>query len=75
MICNGNSIVLPILILNVTIWDMNKTWHENNKMPANPTPKQRAKWHIEHLKNCNCRKPTANIQKLIDEYKKLEGLN
>lgn len=49
---------------------MNKSWHEKNKMPTNPTAEQRAKWHIEHLENCDCRKPTSNIQKLIDEYKK-----
>ena len=53
---------------------MNKTWHEKNKMPINPTPEQRAVWHIEHLKNCDCREPTPNIQKLIDEYKKLKNI-
>jgi len=47
---------------------MNKDWHQKNKMPANATDKQRVKWHIEHLNNCNCRKPTPKIQKMIDEY-------
>ena len=49
---------------------INKTWHEENRMPASPTRKQRAKWHIEHFKHCECRKPTPGVQKLIDEYKK-----
>jgi hypothetical protein len=48
---------------------MNKSWHEENKMAVNPTDKQRVVWHVEHLKNCDCRKPTPNIQKLIDKYK------
>jgi hypothetical protein len=47
---------------------MNKDWHQKNKMPVNATDKQRVEWHVEHLKNCDCRKPTPNIQKLIDEY-------
>jgi hypothetical protein len=47
---------------------INKQWHTNNKMPKNATEKQRAEWHIEHLKNCDCRKPTSKIQKMINEY-------
>lgn len=49
---------------------MNKLWHEQHKMPANPTREQRALWHIEHTKQCDCRKPTESIQKLMDEFKK-----
>ena len=56
---------ITLVLYNIT---MNKTWHESNKMPVNPTKKQQVAWHIEHLINCNCRKPTPNIQKLIDEY-------
>lgn len=48
---------------------INKEWHEKNRMPKCSTKDQRAKWHIEHLKACDCRQPTPNIQKLIDEYK------
>ena len=47
---------------------MNKDWHRKNKMPVNATDTQRVKWHIEHIKNCGCLKPTPNIQKLIDKY-------
>ncbi|MBN2176792.1 MAG: hypothetical protein JW722_03950 [Demequinaceae bacterium] len=47
---------------------VNKDWHLENKMPDKPTREQRAKWHIEHLKNCTCRVPTPAIQALIDEY-------
>ncbi len=48
---------------------MNKAWHEKNKMSTKPSDEQRAVWHIEHLKNCDCRKPSPNVQKLIEEYK------
>jgi len=56
------------IIPKVKAKKMNRDWHQKNKMPANTTDEQRAKWHIEHLKNCDCRKPTLNIQKLIDKY-------
>jgi len=49
---------------------INKAWHQQNKMPKNPTPEQKVKWHLEHLEHCACRKPTAALQKLIDEYKR-----
>ncbi len=49
---------------------INKEWHLSNKMPKNPTKHQRAKWHVEHAKNCSCRELTPNIIKLIKE----EGL-
>ncbi len=49
---------------------INKDWHQKNKMPTNPTKKQRLKWHQQHLKNCACRKPTPLIQKMLDESAK-----
>ncbi len=38
-----------------------------NIMPKNPTPEERINWHVSHLKNCSCRKPTG---KLLEELKK-----
>lgn len=34
---------------------INKEWHLKNKMPKNPTLKQRIEWHTEHQKHCKCR--------------------
>lgn len=34
---------------------INKSWHQANKMPKNPTLEQKIQWHLEHLKNCQCR--------------------
>jgi hypothetical protein len=33
---------------------INEEWHSKNKMPKNPSFKERVKWHIEHNKNCSC---------------------
>ncbi len=46
---------------------INEEWHLQNKMPKNPTLEQRIKWHLEHVKNCGCRKIEG---KLAVEMKK-----
>jgi len=46
---------------------INKEWHLKHKMPKNPTPEERIKWHIEHSKHCSCRAIPA---KLAEEIKK-----
>ncbi|OGL34980.1 hypothetical protein A3F65_02220 [Candidatus Saccharibacteria bacterium RIFCSPHIGHO2_12_FULL_47_16b] len=45
---------------------LNKEWHLSHRMPKNPTPQQRIKWHREHLMHCDCRQPTAAIRKLLN---------
>lgn len=34
---------------------LNSVWHQANKMPKNATLDQRIEWHLEHMKNCQCR--------------------
>lgn len=46
---------------------INKTWHEQHKMPKNPSFDQRVEWHLAHQKNCSCR-PISG--KLAEEMKK-----
>jgi hypothetical protein len=46
---------------------INKEWHEKNIMPKNPTMDQRIQWHLEHAKNCSCRKIEG---KIAEEMKK-----
>ncbi|HRI22439.1 MAG TPA: hypothetical protein PLA68_15865 [Panacibacter sp.] len=56
---------------------LNKEWHMAHAMPKNPSIEQRIQWHLEHLKNCNCRndipeKLKAEMRKRnieIDSYK------
>lgn len=47
---------------------INKEWHEQNPMPKNATFEQRVAWHLEHLKNCSCRRELP--KKLAEEMKK-----
>ncbi len=44
---------------------INAEWHKANRMPANPTRKQRAEWHYEHARNCGCRALTPSIVSLL----------
>jgi predicted CoA-binding protein len=34
---------------------INEAWHNANKMPDNPTPTQRVRWHFAHAMACGCR--------------------
>jgi len=47
---------------------INKIWHQSHKVPKSTTLEQRIEWHIEHLKNCQCR--TDMPPKLKSEMKK-----
>jgi hypothetical protein len=44
---------------------INAEWHAANRMPKNPTPAQRVKWHVEHAKACACRPMPDSIRRLI----------
>jgi len=39
----------------------NRLWHQQNRMPKNPTPAQRVAWHLEHAKHCHCRPIPAGV--------------
>jgi len=47
---------------------INKEWHLCHRMPKHASIEQRIEWHIEHLKNCNCRNDIP--VKLLEEMKK-----
>jgi len=47
---------------------INKEWHLAHPMLKNATIEQRIKWHVEHLKQCNCR--TELPEKIKAEMKK-----
>lgn len=48
---------------------INKEWHKENKMPKNPSTRQRLKWHLTHAKECACRPMPAKLQRLINSTK------
>ena len=47
---------------------INKEWHQENKMPKNPTREERLIWHREHSKHCDCRPVTPKLQRELEEY-------
>jgi hypothetical protein len=49
---------------------INKKWHEEYKMPKNPTLEERIKWHIEHTKQCSCRPIPESLRLKIKELTK-----
>lgn len=46
---------------------LNKEWHCANPMPKNAILEQRIAWHIEHSKNCSCRKMPTKIAEMIEK--------
>lgn len=44
---------------------INAEWHLANKMPVNPTKRQRAAWHYEHARQCGCHALTPSIVSLL----------
>jgi hypothetical protein len=51
---------------------INKQWHLANKMPKNPTLDQRVNWHVEHAKNCTCRRIEGKILEEIQRIRIFE---
>ncbi len=48
---------------------MNKTWHDQNKIPKNASLEERIRWHTEHAKHCDCRPIPKNLLPKIKEPK------
>jgi hypothetical protein len=42
--------------IKINFMSINKEWHLAHPMPPHATIEQRIHWHIEHLKNCGCRR-------------------
>ena len=53
--------------------NINKEWHEEHKMPKNPTEEQRINWHLEHVKHCSCRGIPAGVLKQIKKHRENES--
>lgn len=49
---------------------LNKAWHLQHPMPANPTLDERIAWHLEHKKHCSCREIPPKLQEEINRRKK-----
>lgn len=44
---------------------INRHWHEQNRMPKNPTLELRIQWHALHAANCGCRPIPASLASLV----------
>jgi len=53
---------------------INKEWHVKNKMPQNPTIKERILWHTGHAKHCSCRDSKPHLLKLKKVARQVEEL-
>ncbi len=47
---------------------INKEWHEAHPMPEKATIAQRIEWHLEHVKNCNCRPMPEKLKMQMNEH-------
>ena len=46
--------------------EINRRWHEQHRMPKNPTARQRIDWHMAHAANCSCRPIPAGVLALMN---------
>ncbi len=46
---------------------LNKSWHDQHKMPAKASLEQRMRWHQEHQRNCACRPIPAKLLKTMKD--------
>jgi hypothetical protein len=53
--------------------NINKQWHEKNKMPSRPTMDQRIEWHKAHILNCGCRGVPPEVKAEIERRNNEEG--
>ena len=44
---------------------INREWHEAHRMPKNASEDERIAWHIDHAKNCGCRKIEGKLAELL----------
>jgi hypothetical protein len=46
---------------------INKEWHQNNRMPKNPSMDERIRWHREHADHCKCRPVPEKLKNEIKQ--------
>ena len=47
---------------------INVEWHKKHKMPKNPSFEERAKWHLEHAKECSCRAISDKLKRELEAH-------
>jgi len=46
---------------------VNAAWHKKHKMPQNPSDEERAYWHAQHAKHCDCWPVARYLQKIFHQ--------
>jgi len=54
--------------MKTTANKINREWHEQHRMPKNPTLAQRVAWHKEHAKHCSYRPMPEKIAQEISKH-------
>lgn len=44
---------------------INREWHEKHVMPKNASEDERIAWHVEHARNCGCRRIEGGVAELF----------
>lgn len=44
---------------------INREWHVAHKMPKNANEDERIAWHLNHARNCGCRKIEGKLAELL----------
>jgi hypothetical protein len=43
----------------------NRAWHEQHRMPKNPSEDERIAWRLAHAENCGCREIPRGVAELL----------
>lgn len=44
---------------------IHREWREAHRMPKNASEDERIAWHIDHARNCECRKIEGKLAELL----------
>lgn len=50
--------------------EINRDWHSKNKMSDCRDENEKMVWRIEHMKHCDCRKPSDKQLREIAEWER-----
>lgn len=46
---------------------INAAWHKAHRMPADASIEERIVWHLEHARNCPCRKISRKLKEEMEK--------
>lgn len=67
------SIVSEVMSARPRSVTLAAAWHRAHRMPENPTPAQRLKWHQAHAAHCGCRPMPASVRALARQTRAVKS--